>query len=250
MSKKKNTCKTQKHSKSLPGIVVLLLVIAAVLMAVALFPDLLGNTGEDPSSATGSSGIQISDLQDPQMQADKGLKIVNIGSYSGIFVEDGSDEPVTRILMAVVENIGNKTIQYAQIQLSDGQNVAYFSLSTLPPGESAVILEKNRMSYTDGEGLTDATIQNVVVFEEEPSLCEDCLLIQGLNGVLNVTNISNEDIQGDVVIYYKNASSDMLYGGITYRTTISGGIKAGEIKQITAGHYSEKGSRIMWVTVG
>ena len=46
--------------------------------------------------------------------------------------------------------------------------------------------------------------------------------------MLNVPNISDEDIPGDVVVYYKHASADMLYGGITYRVTISGGIKAGE----------------------
>ena len=68
--------------------------------------------------------------------------------------------------------------------------------------------------------------------------------------MLNVTNISDEDITGDVVVYYKNASADMLYGGITYRVTISGGIKAGEIRQVVAGHFSDSGSRIMFATVG
>ena len=66
---------------------------------------------------------------------------------------------------------------------------------------------------------------------------------------MNITNISGNDITGDVVIYYKNASSDMLYGGITYRVTVTGGLKAGEIKQLTGSHFSASGSRIMFVTI-
>jgi len=49
---------------------------------------------------------------------------------------------------------------------------------------------------------------------------------------------------------YKNAAADLYYGGITYRVRIEGGIKAGEIKQLMAGHFSETGSKIMFVTVG
>ena len=93
------------------------------------------------------------------------------------------------------------------------------------------------------------TIKNVAVFPQEPETWEDRLKIQALDGALNVTNISGKDITGDVVIYYKNASSDILYGGITYRVTIKGGIKAGEIKQVPAAHYTAKGSRVMWIAV-
>ena len=142
-----------------------------------------------------------------------------------------------------------KSFNANEVELTDGNTTAYFTLSTLPPGESVVLMEKNRMSYDDGKDLTHVNIRNVALFAQEPDLCEDLVRVQALNGVLNVTNISGKDITGNVVIYYKNASSDMLYGGITYRTTISGGIKAGEIKQIVAGHFSKNGSRIMWITV-
>ena len=82
------------------------------------------------------------------------------------------------------------------------------------------------------------------------SLQEDKLQLQVLDGALNVINISGEDITGDVVIYYKNAAADVYYGGITYRVRIEGGIKADEIKQIMASHFSDSGSKVMFVTVG
>ena len=68
--------------------------------------------------------------------------------------------------------------------------------------------------------------------------------------IMNITNISGEAITGNVIIYYKNSFNNMLYGGITYRVTISGGMRAGEIKQISASHFSASDSRVMFVTVG
>lgn len=254
MSKKKTTQKKQPGKKVLTITIILaVLAIAAVIVALALSdrePDNTGTASGTFGTVGNDNTISIEDLEDVQISTDKDLVITDIGNYSGIFMEDGSDEVVSRILMVVVKNTGSKTVQYAEVELTDGEKTAYFSLSTLPPGESVVLLEKSRMSYADGKNLTEATVKNAVAFSSEPTMCQDQLKIQGLNGVLNVTNTTDEDITGDVVIYYKNAASDMLYGGITYRVTITGGIKAGEIKQIVASHYSEKGSRVMWVTVG
>lgn len=253
MSKKKTTKNPQPPKSKLPVVFVAVLAVVAVIVAWAF----LGDYNDDPTdTATGNfvpvttdPPVKIEDLKDSESEEYKGLQVEKIGSYSGLFVEDGSDDVLSRILMVIVKNTGNRTVQYAEVELTDGENTAYFTLSTLPPGESVVLLEKNRMSYADGKDLTKVTIKNVAVFAQEPTLCEDKLKIQALNGVLNVTNISGEDIEGNVVIYYKNAASDLLYGGITYRVTISGGIKAGETKQIVASHYTEKGSRVMWVTV-
>lgn len=234
----------------------ILVILAAVLLALILLAVVLSRSNQPDDGETGTSAgtsgpdIQISDIKDLEIALEKNLVINDIGSYTGAYIEDGTDEVLPRILMITVTNTGSQTVQYAEIQLTDGETTAHFSLSTLPPGESVVLLEQNRMSYADGKNLTEASARNVAIFPEEPTLCEERLKIQSLNGVLNVTNISGEDITGAVVIYYKNASSDMLYGGITYRVTIAGGIKAGEIKQITASHFSESGSRVMWVTVG
>ena len=203
----------------------------------------------DAATETTEAPAKIEELVDTESESSKGLQVVSVGSYSGLFVEDGSDEVVSRILMIVVKNTGESTAQYAEVELTDGKTTACFTLSTLPPGESVVLLEKNRMSFAEGENLTQIIFRNVALFPQEPTLCEDRVQIQALNGVFNVINVSGADITGNVVIYYKNASSDMLYGGITYRTTISGGIKADEIIQVTASHFTEKGSRIMWVTV-
>ena len=52
----------------------------------------------------------------------------------------------------------------------------------------------------------------------------------------------------DKEVYYKNVEDDIYHGGITYRVKFSGGIKAGEIKQIQSKHYSSKNSEILNLT--
>ena len=95
-----------------------------------------------------------------------------------------------------------------------------------------------------------ASASAVTFMETEPSLLQDHLKIQSLDGAMNITNISGEDITGDIVIYYKNAAADLLYGGITYRITVRGGLKKDEVRQISVSHLSAVGSRVMFITIG
>ena len=194
--------------------------------------------------------IELDTVEFSPVTLDHGLQITDIGKYTGVYMEDGSNEVVSGVLMIVVKNTGEQDIQYAQITLPTDSGEAEFTLSTLPVGESCVLLEQTRLEYVGNEAAFLAEAFNVAVFSEPMSLQEDKLQLQVLDGALNVINISGEDITGDVVIYYKNAAADVYYGGITYRVRIEGGIKADEIKQIMASHFSDSGSKVMFVTVG
>ena len=194
--------------------------------------------------------IQITNVEETGINIGYGMEITEIGDYTGIYMEDGSDELVSGVLMCVVSNTGDSTVQYAKFQLLCGEETAEFELSTLRPGDRIVVLEKNRMKYHHDLTYSAVMAEDAGLFAEEPSLCEDRVSIQMLDGIINVTNVSDEDITGDVVVYYKNAASDLLYGGITYRVRIEGGIPAGEIRQMNAGHMTQSGSEIMFVTIG
>lgn len=179
-----------------------------------------------------------------------GLQILNLGSYTGMYMEDGTDDIVTNVLMVIVTNTGDTTLQYAQLSLTCQAGEALFSLSTLPPGASVVLLEQNRMAYDHSMEISSAAAENVVFFSQEPSLQPESLQLQIQDGSLNVTNISGGDISGDIVIYYKNSAMDLLYGGITYRARIEGGLQAGQTQQLAAPHLREDGSQILLVTIG
>lgn len=246
--KNKNPKKTASV-KTIWVVIAAVAVLAAIVLLVVLTA---GDGADDPTAPTGTAAtnpIKIDSAEKVDINLGYGLYIRDVANYTGIYMEDGTDELVSGVLMIVVENTGDTDVQLADIEMPVGDQVAYFKLTTLPAGDSVVLLESNRMQYADVE-YTTAITKNVVLFDTPIDLCQDKIKIQGLNGVLNVTNISGEDITGDVVIYYKNSASDMLYGGITYRVVISGGMRADEIKQITAGHFTTSGSRVMWVTVG
>lgn len=177
-----------------------------------------------------------------------GLTIKRIDSYAGIYMEDGSDEVVSGKMMLVLENGAEQDLQLARIYLTYADFTAEFEVTNLPAGQSVLVLEKNRHGAVH-EKFVSAEVKNVVFFSEAMSLQEERLEITGGNGYIEVKNISGTDIAGDVYVYYKNIASDMLYGGITYRARIEGGLAAGETMRIMTGHYTAQNSRIVMVTV-
>lgn len=178
------------------------------------------------------------------------VELLDMGKYTGLFMEDGSDEIVSGVLMLKIVNNGDEAIQYAEITMSYGGQAAKFTVSTLLPGATMILLEQNRMAYSADSVCDDLEMKNVAVFQNPLSLCEEKLNIQILDGAINVSNISGEDITGEVRIYYKNYADGVYYGGITYVVRIQDGIAADTIKQIMASHFSDSGSVIMFVTCG
>lgn len=169
-------------------------------------------------------------------------------SYTGAFMEDRTDEVVSDVLGIRVTNAGEEYIQAMDIVLTDGEVNAEFSLSTLFPGQTVVVLEKNRMAYSTAPVFTAAEPTSVALFDSNPGMAEDQIQIQCLDGVINITNISGEDITGDILVYYKNYISGIYYGGITYRLRVEGGLKAGEIRQGSAAHYNTSNSVVVFAT--
>lgn len=179
------------------------------------------------------------------------LCITEIAPYTGKYVEDGSDESVSDILMIKVLNKGEEAIEYAVIQLQIDGQTAEFTVSALMPKEEAVLLEKHRMPYNTELDYTKAMANcvNFARYQYDLSLHEDKLKIQVLNGAVNVTNISGEDIEENVTVYYKNKEDGSFLGGIAYRISLEGGIKSGEVRQMTAKHLSKTESEILFVTI-
>ena len=179
-----------------------------------------------------------------------GILVEEVLSYSGTFLEDRTDEEVENVLAIRVKNTGEKYIQTMDIVLSDGETQARFSLSTLFPGETIIVPEQGRMAFAGAPEFTSASAENVALFDADPGMCEDRVRVQCLSGVMNITNISGEEIPGDIFVYYKNYADGVYYGGITYRVRISGGMKAGEIRQGSAAHFDPDTSKVVFVTCG
>ena len=261
----KNTAKKRKGNGLTVVLVVIAVLLALVVGALCLaafyqpeeefpIPEATAPVQEQPEpeeTQAPTEMAQMEEMEEVSVNLGYGLYVLDVGSYTGIYMEDGSDEVVSGLLMLVVKNDSEEDIQYAEITMEIGDETAFFTLSTLPGGDSVVLLEKNRMAYdktVDYESILPMA-SNVAYFAEDLSLHEDKLELNTSDGVINVTNISGEDITGDIVIYYKNAAQDLYYGGITYRVTVAGGLKAGELKQALTNHYSPSGSEILFITI-
>lgn len=185
--------------------------------------------------------------EDVQIALEEELVITQVGSYSGSYMEDASDEQVSDVLMIVVENNNTKPLQYTEIIF--GNNEAVFNLSTLNPGESVMVLEANKKAYEKDIADSEVVAKNTVFFDEALELHTDKLAIQPLDGGFNITNISENDITGEVMVYFKDYNEEILCGGITYRGAIQGGMKAGEIRQVMSDNFTEANTKVMFVTI-
>ena len=250
--------KRPNQKKKIKLLLVLLVCAAALVAALLMFGKTSGSdpvtetAAQDPIQTEPGSTAAAADQQPVMNIHDlgSGVEITDFLSYTGAFMEDRTDEVVSDVLAIKVTNSGEEYIQTMDITLTAGETRAEFSLSTLFPGETVVVLEKNRMSYSSAPDFRQVQTSAVALFAEHPGMCQDKLEIQCLNGVINVTNISGEDLTGDILVYYKNYVDGLYFGGITYRLRIQGGLKAGEIRQGTAAHFNPDNSTVVFVTCG
>ncbi len=177
-----------------------------------------------------------------------GLVITDIGKYTGIFVEDGSDEPVSGIMMIILKNISGKDLQYGEIYVEYPSYTAEFTVSNLPNNGSVVLLEKNKKKSSQKEFLS-ARYENCVFFPSAMDTMEEMFEVSGIDGAMNVKNISQTDVDSPIEVYYKNSSTSLFYGGITYKISIPTGIKAGKTAQLYSPHYDLSNCKVVDIVI-
>lgn len=173
------------------------------------------------------------------------LEIVSTGRYAGLFVEDGSDETVSDVFCIRVKNTGEQDVQYAHITLSRSGESYAFDISTLPAGQTVQALELSRQTLPEKPAELTAAVTTYAPFSETPSMHDDVLEVAASQNGITVTNRSDAAMS-QVYVYYKNASGDLLLGGITYRVGLTD-LGPGETQSCYAGHFSD-GSRLLFVT--
>lgn len=175
------------------------------------------------------------------------LYITSIGSYSGLYVEDGDNRMTEDIMAVMIQNRGVLGLSYTELLIEAGGENYNFSLSTIPAGESVFVMEQNEKKYKEEKQYT-ASLNHTVFFEDGYSMYEDHFqFLPSENGILNIQNIG-EQIDSDIYVYYKNVMNDMYFGGITYRAKIDRGLKPDELRQIFTQHYNLEGSELLFIT--
>ena len=197
----------------------------------------------DPDKST--SEIVLNSSKELHLGSD--LYITDMGSYTGIYMEDGVDDFVSDIQMIVVKNKSQKDLQLAQINVIYEETTAVFEVTNLPAGQSVVLLDKNRLAFTD-KAHKALDVSNMAFFSDSMGLRQDQVRITEDSGNLTVENLTDTVIN-EVLVYYKNSASDIYYGGITYRTRLTGGLNPGESKTLMAAHFHPGASTVVDVRI-
>lgn len=208
-----------------------------------IYEDKESNEIQDKSLSTEEVFYESTEIEEFFIGED--LYITNTGSYSGPFVEDGSDVPVENVYCIIIENRNIKDLQYTELTLKIENKTYKFALSTIPSGASVLVLEQNKKAYEKGN-IESAYADNTVFFDKRCSLEEEQFIITTSDQIINIQN-RNETVFSDVYVYYKNQSENYYIGGITYRAKADG-LAEKEIKQIHTKHYSKKNSKVLFVT--
>lgn len=223
---------SKKNDRRIPaGIVAAAIVLAAVAVIVAAVV-LQGREKKDKNENSLGNGIYI-EASEP---------------YTGIFWEDGSDSEVEDVWSLKVVNSSDKDIQYLRIHAATGNAEGDFEITTLPAGGEIIVLESSAAAYPQDADNARYESVNLAFFQEELSILPDSLTLYGQDNWIKAENISGENIDKDIYVYYKNIKDGVLQGGITYRAVFPGGIPAGESAEQEVVHYMKDTSQVMYVT--
>ena len=209
-----------------------------------------GNNSSDNNSSTKdnssdknntSNGDKVSSNYNTP---DASLTIQRINGYSGMFIEDGSDKEVKNVAAIQVKNTSKQVVEYAQIELYNGDKKLVFEVSTLPANSSAVVMEKSKTTFDSSKNVTYG--KSTVAYTDKLEKSSDIKYKVLDNNGIEVTNKSKKDI-ACVRVFYKYKSEEGYYvGGITYVAKVNN-LKAGTSETIYPSHFATDGGQVMMV---
>ena len=204
---------------------------AVILLLCLCFSGCAGTADDSPSDLH----TEIESVSDISYVADfQGVKVLSSCNADGVAA-------------VVIHNTADRTLQYIKFSATFSDGTVYtYSASTVPPGAGCTVYEDSSSPYKNLESGILWRSENVAFFTDEPSANSDMLEYTGSDGIITVKNISDTDITDNIVIYYKDYDGTQFSSGVTYRVTVSGGIKSGEVAQVQAQHYSPDISLIMF----
>lgn len=179
--------------------------------------------------------------------ADSNLTVEAVGSYSGNFLEDGSDEPTANVAAMLITNNSDKMLQIAEISFKvNEKDTAVFKVTDLPAGTSTLALESNKREFSEEDAYTYG--ETATAYIEQPSLEEDKFELETEDGKITLKNKTDKSYE-KVYVYYKYVQIGGAYlGGITYRTPFEN-VPAGGEAEAVAAHFNPESSKIMAVQI-
>ena len=207
----------------------LIIPVAVSLLVVVL---LKHNSDKEVLPSEPPSTVAFIEKAQLGVTVDSWLKIIEIDEYYGR-------------LAVVAENMSEEDVEYALLTVKTQNGTLTFNVSALLKGTKAVLLCNEPVGVDPNEVYTAWQTENKVVFDNPPVMNSDKLEIRVTNGSISLKNISGEDIESDIYIYYKDKKDNLLNGSVTYKTRVNG-IKADSQTFVKAPELDENNCQIIF----
>lgn len=182
----------------------------------------------------------------PYTIGDTGLTVQKLGSYDGVYIEDGSDTNVSNVCIVMLENTQDTVVEYVKVSVELNGKMLTFEASAIPPKSTVVVQESGKSSWVVEGECTSCTAE--VARLDEFELSEDQVkVVDNGDGSLTVTNLTDQEIPA-VRLFYKfyMSDEDVYVGGIAYTAKITE--LAGKASvTVTPSHYVSGSAKVLMV---
>lgn len=230
----------KQHNRILRLFLSALVIIAIAAGVCACTPNVQTVTPENVRT------VRIEGFRDtltaPESEDGQLLEICRIGSYSGIFVEQGTDTPCKNICALVVCNRSDAMLEKAVLT----QGTARYVVTWLPPEGICLVQAVNERT----QDTKDAVLISELTFSSEPpSMHGSRIGLTATEGQITIENISGEDIPGSVNVWYKTKNNGLYLGGVSYKAAVDDGVLfAHSAASVHTAHFDTEKSEILLVT--
>ncbi len=176
-----------------------------------------GNTSGDSHTTTQNTTQEVKLPTHEEAVDDGKLQLIGFDSFSGVFIEDGSDREEENVLSLKLKNLTDETLVRATLIFTDENGEEYtFSVNTIPAGKQVTVLEIHAKDFRNDAVYSCTKVETT--YSDADRLCKDTVTVATRDNRIFVTNATEKTL-GLVYVYYKNLDADgNLFGGITYRT--------------------------------
>lgn len=176
--------------------------------------------------------------------SDSGLEVCRIGTYTGTFVEQGTDTECKDIPTIVVRNTSDRMIEKAVLV----QGNQTFIITYLPPDGICLVQEQSGKAANTPD-LYNLVFREPVQFVEDGATEQNRVRVETDENRILIRNISGEDIPGSVNVWYKTKQNGLYIGGVSYKAAVDDGVlKASSTATVQTSHYDPAYSELLLVT--
>ena len=197
------------------------------------------------ASADDTDTEQTDSISGRGNQLAEGLFIEELFSYSGKYVEDGSNVICEQIAAVRIVNDTDTSYSYLRFSVNSADKKYTFTASTVLADSRMTVLNEEQQSFSDNK-IVSCEIEASALFSEEPTVYPDVFSITYIDHFINITNLTDQPIRR-IYVYYKNVDAFGLFGGITYRSYFDE-IEAGQTLQNRVDNIFKDTSVVLFVT--